>query len=194
VKTSENERLRGVCEEWGSPIPENVSKAVISNLRQFVPLKISLLTNCLKTLFRDNLSRFESGTALALSENREHFDFQIQEGKKMKHLAIMISTIATIGLSGCAHSAMRGSVAMKTGPQEAHVCLGDKEVKPGDRVNLFENRCKDIGGAKSGGRSICQKVKVGEGWVTELLNEHYSVIKTEPNVAFSEGTIVEKSK
>lgn len=41
-----------------------------------------------------------------------------------------------IALSGCAHGLMRGSVAMKANEDEAHVCMGDKEVKAGDRVAL----------------------------------------------------------
>ena len=86
---------------------------------------------------------------------------------------------------------MRGTVAMKVDPDEAHVCLGKDEVKVGDRVALFTQQCEPSLKEKGGGGK-CKKIKVGEGRVTELLNEHYSVIKTEPGVQFQEGTVVEK--
>ncbi len=101
---------------------------------------------------------------------------------KFFNLAVLSLTFA---LSGCAHTMMRGSVAMKVSPQEAHVCLGDKEVRAGDRVGLFKNVCRGKG-------AMCEKVRLGEGEVTKTLNDHYSVIKVQPGVAFEEGTIVEK--
>lgn len=58
--------------------------------------------------------------------------------------------IAVFSLVGCAHGLMRGSVAMKTSDTEAHVCLGDKEVKVGDRVNAFTNYCPSKGGGRAG--------------------------------------------
>lgn len=95
-------------------------------------------------------------------------------------------------LSGCAaHSTMRGSVAMKASDTEAHVCLGNSEVKPGDKVALFRNECTGTGGREGRGRS-CQKVRLGTGEVTRLLNEHYSVVKVDSGVKFEEGAIVER--
>lgn len=92
---------------------------------------------------------------------------------------------------GCAHGFMRGSVAMKVNEQEAHVCLGDNEVKAGDRVNLFRNQCNKIVG-KVGANDPCHKIKIGEGTVTRTLDEHYSVVKVDSGVSFEEGTVVEK--
>lgn len=80
---------------------------------------------------------------------------------------------------------------MKGDDNEAHVCLGDKEVKAGDRVTLFRNQCNRSGG-KVAASDACHRVKVGGGEVTRTLNEHYSVVKVDPGVAFEEGTIVEK--
>jgi hypothetical protein len=80
---------------------------------------------------------------------------------------LLSMVIGLIGV-GYAHGLMRGSVAMKFNDHEAHVCLGDTEVKAGD------------------------KVKIGEGTILQTLNEHYSVMKVDPQVAFEEGTIVEK--
>lgn len=103
---------------------------------------------------------------------------------------ILILSLGVFSLAGCAtHSLMRGSVAMKVSDTEAHVCLGDKEVKVGDKVNIYKSECTQSAGSKG---TNCVKVKAGEGSVTQLLNEHYSVIKFDKGVEFKEGTIVEK--
>lgn len=109
-----------------------------------------------------------------------------------------IATIAVLaGLAfaagGCAHSAMRSTVAMKTGPEEAHVCLGENEVKAGDKVDLFKNECWDKARAfRQVGGAICRLVPVGEGEVSQVLNEHYSIVHVTKGVPFDEGTIVQK--
>jgi hypothetical protein len=115
----------------------------------------------------------------------------------MKSISLVATVFSISMLAGCAHSTMRGSVAMKGNDEEAHVCLGDKEVKAGDRIALFKNVC--TGGKGGGGRSgegggsgACKKVKLGEGTVERTLNEHYSVVKVDPGVQFEEGSIVEK--
>lgn len=101
-------------------------------------------------------------------------------------------------LSSCStHSMMRGSVAMKTGPHEAHVCLGNNEVKVGDKVRTYANACKSSLGVagkteRNGPKVACVKEFTGTGVVTDLINEHYSVVKFEDSVNFNEGTIVEK--
>ena len=88
---------------------------------------------------------------------------------------------------------MRGSVAMKMNDREAHVCMGEKEVKAGDKVSLFKNVCEQKSNRRVGGELLdCKKVKVGEGEVTQVLNEHYSSIRVDQGVSFEEGTIVEK--
>ncbi len=99
--------------------------------------------------------------------------------------------LALITLAGCAsHGTMRGSVVMKADDGEAHVCLGEGEVKAGDRVALFKNVCKSSGSKAQG--QVCEKVKVGNGVVERTLNEHYSVVRVDPGVVFEEGTTVEK--
>ena len=105
-----------------------------------------------------------------------------------------ILVIWAISLFGCAHGLMRGSVAMKTSENEAHVCLGNEEAKVGERVTAYRNDCPTKGSARLGndGGGSCRKVKLGEGTITELLNEHYSVVRFDSNVAFNEGTFVEK--
>ena len=111
-------------------------------------------------------------------------------------ITFVATALTALALSGCAHSMMRGSVAMKVSDNEAHVCMGDQDVKAGDRVTLFKNVCTGGkgGGARSGlgDTGSCKKEKLGEGSVERILNEHYSVVKVNPGVQFEEGNIVEK--
>jgi hypothetical protein len=94
-------------------------------------------------------------------------------------------------LVGCAHSSMRGSVAMKTSANEAHVCLGNKEVKVGDHVNAYKNFCPLKGARPNNITGPCEKRALGKGIVSQLLNEHYSVVTFDDGVKFDEGTFVE---
>ncbi len=118
----------------------------------------------------------------------------------MKALIILVGSMMIAGLSGCAHSVMRGSVAMKTSESEAHVCLGKGDVSVGDRVTLFQNICTNKGTGNRGTSlgytgatgSSCEKKEVGKGSIQEILNQHYSVVKFDPGVKFEEGSIVEK--
>ena len=111
-----------------------------------------------------------------------------------KFLTALAALAMMAGLSGCAHSVMRGSVAMKTSENEAHVCMGKGEVAAGDRVTLYQNVCVGKGGNRSGGAGggSCEKKEVGMGSVQEVLNEHYSVVKFDQGVKFEEGSFVEK--
>lgn len=111
---------------------------------------------------------------------------------------LLITSLAISGLAGCAH--VRGSVAMKTADDEAHVCLDKGEVKPGDRVTAFRSACMPnrgqagASGLATSGRSavLCEKKELGRGTVKEILNDHYSVVKFDPGVQFDEKTFVEK--
>jgi hypothetical protein len=124
-------------------------------------------------------------------ENRK-FIKPTNRGASMKFFNSLI-LISASTLVGCSHGMMRGSVAMKTGENEAHVCLGDKEVKVGDRLSAYVNHCTGkVGGPVTGGAQSCEKKLIGEGTVTELLNQHYSVVKFDEGVKFAEGTLVEK--
>jgi hypothetical protein len=112
-------------------------------------------------------------------------------GEDMKSIKFF-GTVLIMAITGCAHEAMRGSVAMKVSDDEAHVCLGDKEVKVGDKVELFKNICTSPKAARAGDAAGCRREKLGEGAVTRTLNDHYSIVKVNPGVAFEEGNIVEK--
>lgn len=101
-----------------------------------------------------------------------------------------VVTVALGFLSACAHTSMRGSVAMKINEREAHVCMNHHEVKVGDKVTLYRNECPVKG--KSSGDGLCRKQKLGAGEVTKILNEHYSAVRFEEGVKFDEGSFVEK--
>lgn len=109
---------------------------------------------------------------------------------KMKMKSISAFGMLLI-LSGCAHGTMRGSVAMKVNDQEGHVCLGENEVKAGDKVAFFVNECRSRGGRENA-TDVCRKVKVGEGEVEKILNEHYSTVRAAKGVPLKEGMVVEK--
>lgn len=98
--------------------------------------------------------------------------------------------ILSISMAGCAHSVMRGSIAMKVSDTEAHVCMNNDEVKVGDKVELYSNVCTP---SKIKGQFPCKKVSKGYGAVEEILNEHYSLVKFEQGIKFGEGDFVERT-
>lgn len=110
----------------------------------------------------------------------------------LKILFLPLAVLA-LALTGCTHGLTRGIVAMKVSDTEAHVCMDDTEAKVGDRVTLYKSSCPSTGGrVRSGAGGGCEKVKLGQGTVTEILNKHYSVVKFDSGVPFEEGTFVEK--
>lgn len=116
----------------------------------------------------------------------------------MKSITKIAFLVLLANLVGCAsHSSMRGSVAMKTSNNEAHVCMGNTEVNVGDKVSAFKNVCVNENDttaktSRSGFKTICKKEKIGTGVVTSLINDHYSVVKFDSVFDFNEGTVVEK--
>ncbi len=113
----------------------------------------------------------------------------------MRGLSFILLGLAA-GISGCAHDTMRGNVAMKITDQEGHVCLGNNEVKPGDRVTLYNNECLPSSNKQYSSvyEPPCKKVRIGEGRITQVLNDHYSVVTADPGITLKEGTIVEKMR
>jgi hypothetical protein len=111
----------------------------------------------------------------------------------MMRIKNLVTSTLLLVATGCAHGTMRGSVAMKASNDEAHVCLGNNEVKAGDRVTLFKNVCtRNQGDAQIESFQSCEKVRLGSGTVERILNEHYSLVKVDQGVSFEEGTVVEK--
>jgi hypothetical protein len=148
-----------------------------------------------RALRRDDTSTESSSLAHALLKRRvEAFETKLNQERErgeIMNTKILLAVLAIGTLAGCAHGNMRGSVAMKASEDEAHVCLGDNEVKPGDKVALFSSVCAARGRAQESGPA-CEKKYLGDGQVTRILNQHYSVIKVAQGVKFDEGTIVEK--
>ncbi len=76
----------------------------------------------------------------------------------MKASRLLVAILFSVPMfSGCAHSLMRGSVAMKANDEEAHVCMGNTEVKVGDRVVLYKNVCPPAKGRALKGLAACTK-------------------------------------
>jgi len=109
----------------------------------------------------------------------------------MRLVGLILSGVLFV--AGCGHAAMRGSVVMKVSETQAHVCMGDKEVAVGDQVQLVRNDCAATGGKVSVSER-CKRVVVGQGQVTQVLNEHYSIVDFPSGMQFKEGDSVEKLK
>ena len=107
----------------------------------------------------------------------------------LRSIALALYFFAATATTGCAggHSMMRGSVVMKIDPTTAHVCLGNGEVAVNDKVRLYKNVCK-----QGDRRPICTRETVAEGKVTEVLDDHYSVVTFAAGTTFEEGNTVEK--
>ena len=102
-------------------------------------------------------------------------------------------------LAGCAvSSATRGTVAMKIDDKQAHICLGKGEVAVGDKITLSRNMCDDsprVHVKSAGGQTrSCRLEAIGEGEVTEVLNNRYSVAKISADCPFEEEDLVELKK
>ena len=102
-------------------------------------------------------------------------------------LSLFLAASATGCATAAGHAAMRGSVVMKIDATTAHVCLGEGEVAVNDSVRLYKNVCKS-----GGKRPVCHKEAVADGKVTELLDDHYSVVTFPAGTTFEEGFTVEK--
>lgn len=113
------------------------------------------------------------------------------EELKMSRLSLALPFLFGVSITGCAggHAAMRGSVVMKIDPSMAHVCLGKGEVKVNDVVHLYKNVC-----TTSGKRSACSRELVGDGKVTEIIDDHYSVVAFPAGTSVEEGFTVEKAR
>ena len=107
---------------------------------------------------------------------------------------LIVTVVLGLFITGCAHKFMRGTVAMKTQADTAHICLGDNDVKVGDKLDFYTNECSGVGGVEADGVRECEMKVLGTGTVTKLLNSHYSEVKTDGGFKFSEGTLVQKHK
>lgn len=119
----------------------------------------------------------------------------------MKTRRIWLVAVAPVVLGACAtmsgHGHTRGTVVLSDDGKEAHVCLGEKEVKVGDKVDVFEAVCKkeQVALIRSPRyQTKCERVARGQAEVVEVSDEHYSKVKAFGDLSLEEGQIVEKVK
>jgi hypothetical protein len=111
----------------------------------------------------------------------------------MKLLALSSVLLLAVGCASTnPHAAMRGSVVMKVDDSQAHVCLGSGEVKAGDHVTLIRHECHDVNPKASTAMQKCVPRMIGEGVVSEVLNDHYSLVRFPAGTDFHEGDSIEK--
>jgi hypothetical protein len=109
----------------------------------------------------------------------------------------LVSLLFSAAASGCAgHRLMRGSVVMKVGDTDAHVCLLSGEAKVGDRVQLFRHSCRqsstsDAVAGQPRKRTVCRRETVAVGEVSQRIDEHYAVVSFPAGTQFQEGNTVE---
>src|SRR4051812_15501570 len=101
------------------------------------------------------------------------------------HFALLPSIMA---FAGCA-TLMHGRVVEQVDSHEAKVALGPNEVKPGDRVAFFEEKCPS-GFSRLGGG--CSTERVGNGVVTETVGKNYAIVRTPKDVQIKKHMIVQR--
>jgi hypothetical protein len=112
----------------------------------------------------------------------------------LKKLVILSIPFVLASCASTNHKYMRGSVAMKLDNKTAHVCLGDNEVEPGDKILFYYNGCEQIDTEIGGLKGLCTLKKLGTGEVTKIHNSHYSTVRTDGSFKFKEGTLVQREK
>lgn len=109
----------------------------------------------------------------------------------MKQVFSLVSIL--ILTTSCSSALHRGVIAMKIDNSTAHVGLNSTEVKTGDHVELYENKCTRNAIRKdSTATQLCTKNHKGHGTVTKVLSEDYAEVKFDDGVSFEEGNFVEK--
>ena len=98
--------------------------------------------------------------------------------------------IAFVSVS-CAtrHESMKGSVALKIDETKGIACLALDSVKVGDSIAFYKTEC--IKESAKEGISNCSMLKIGNGEITKLVNDHYSEFKVTNDVKFEEGSLIE---
>lgn len=105
----------------------------------------------------------------------------------------LFQVLILLNIVGCAgHKVMRGNVAMKVSDSQAHICMGDDEVKAGDQIIFMNNDCNQYDNNIEGLQGLCKLLTLGKGTVVKTINSHYSLVKTDGSFTFKEGTMVQK--
>ena len=105
-------------------------------------------------------------------------------------IRLSIAFLLCLALSACATTRTRGVVAMKIDDRTAHVCVRKVEVRVGDRMGLYRNQCTRTPPPRP--HVHCDMTLVGEGTLTELLNEHYAILVFDKPTDYREGDLIEK--
>ena len=107
---------------------------------------------------------------------------------------IIFASAALLLSTGCVHQLRHGTIAMKENDTMAHVSIHD--VKPGDHIELFQNKCKGTNGSagRFGIERTCEREKLGIGTVKNVFNDHYSLVEFPNGTRFKEGDFVETTK
>lgn len=107
--------------------------------------------------------------------------------------------VAPFLMNACAtlsgHDHARGTVVLSDDGKEAHVCLGNKEIKVGDKVEVFDAVCKKEQVAVIRSRRYqtkCEKIARGQAEVVDVADEHYSRVHALGDLLLKEGQIVER--
>lgn len=112
-------------------------------------------------------------------------------GGKLTRLRIVLTVASIALLTACTPSLRPGAVVMKINGNEAHISMASGSMSVGDRVGLFQTECRPQVNPRRT-QTVCRTVKVGEGTVSEILDENYSVILVDPGAKLSESAMVEK--
>lgn len=110
---------------------------------------------------------------------------------RLVKLSLVVASI--VSTVGCSHMHNRGSVVLKHSNSEVDICIGNKEIKIGDKLNFYQTDCVMTGTGRSSKRS-CSKTKIGEGEVISTQDEHFSTVKLGSEFNVTAGTVVEKQK
>lgn len=113
----------------------------------------------------------------------------------MKGTIACIVTLSWVFLLGCAHGHTRGTVVFKDSEKEGHVCIGHKEARPGDLVNVFKTVCQTNPNGSvqgTGTRTSCEKKMIGQGRIVEFSGEHFAKIEAVGDLNLEQGLVVEK--
>lgn len=118
----------------------------------------------------------------------------------MKKILLVLS-VAILNFFGCAsfknHKHATGSVVALDSAKEAHVCMDSAEVKPGDKLSLFQSICtskeRKLGHkGESLEQTTCTKVSRGFVEVISTPDPHFIKVRALGEAVFEQGFIVEE--
>lgn len=88
------------------------------------------------------------------------------------------------------HALMRGTLVTATSPSEGQICMHDGQVAVGDTVRVIHHTCNANTAANAAERA-CTASPGGTATVTELLNEHYAIVRAADGTTLTAGDTIE---